>query len=205
MDRLSREFEAVGFYLSGHPMDEYATALKRLGAETHASFLTKIRSQGATAARLAATVTHRNEKRSKQCNPYAFVGFSDPTGQFETVCFGDLLRNARDLLEPGRSVLLRVEAEVDGEEIKLKLQGVDALDKAVTQVQQGLHVFVRGPEPVESIAKRLERGGRAPVLLTLISDTGREIDVSLGENFRVTPQIRGALKAALGVVDVQDL
>ena len=57
MDRLGHEFDAVGFYLSGHPLDEYAKPLARLGVESWASFQEKVRSKGATAAKLAGTIT----------------------------------------------------------------------------------------------------------------------------------------------------
>ncbi len=204
MDRLAHEFEAVGFYLTGHPLDEYAKPLARLGVESYASFVEKVQTRGATAAKLAGTITHKQERRSKAGNRFAFIGFSDASGQFEAVCFSDTLQAARDLLEPGTSVIARVEADVDGEEIKLRLQGVERLDKAAASAAQGLQIFVRDDRPLQSIAKRLQTGGRAPVRLTLIGDTGREIDIALGKNFVVSPQIRGALKAIQGVVDVQE-
>ena len=143
MDKLAQEFEAVGFYLSGHPLDEYATSLRRMRVENYAEFAHKARNDGAKAARLAATVTHRQERRSKAGNRFAFVGFSDPTGQFEAICFSDTLNAARDLLEPGTSVIASVEADVEGEEVKLRLQGVEALDKAAAAVVQGVQIFVR--------------------------------------------------------------
>ena len=205
MERLNNEFEAVGFYLSGHPLDEYGKALKRLGVETGAEFISKVRARGATAARLAATVTQKQERRSKAGNRFAFVAFSDPSGQFEAVCFSDTLTAARDLLEPGTSVIIRVEADVDGEDVKLRLQSVEALDKAVAGVVQGVQIFIRDASPLESIAKRLQKGGRAPVLLTLLREGGREIDVALGQSFVMSPQIRAALKATHGVVDVHEL
>jgi DNA polymerase III subunit alpha len=205
MDRLAHEFEAVGFYLSGHPLDEYGKLLTRLNVESFAIFAHKVKSQGATAAKLAGTVTHRQERRSKAGNRFAFVGFSDASGQFEAVCFSDTLNASRELLEPGKSVLIRVEAELDGEEVKLRLQGVESLDAAAKTIVQGVQIFVRDAVPVDSIAKRLQKGGRAPVLVTLITDQGREVDIALGSNYVITPQIRGALKAANGVIDVAEL
>jgi DNA polymerase-3 subunit alpha len=205
MDRLAQEFEAVGFYLSGHPLDDHGKALVRLGIESHASFVSKVKNTGHSAARLAATVTHRQERRSKAGNRFAFVGFSDPSGQFEAICFSDTLSAARDLLDPGKSVIIRVEADLEGEDVKLRLQGVEALDKAAANAVQGLQIFVRDAIPVDSIAKRLQAGGKAPVIVTLITEQGREIDISLGSRYVVNPQIRGALKAANGVVDVVDL
>jgi DNA polymerase III subunit alpha len=205
MEKLAHEFEAVGFYLTGHPLDEYATSLRRMRVDSYAEFAQKALTGGAKAARLAATVTHKQERRSKAGNRFAFIGFSDPTGQFEAICFSDTLNSAREFLEPGTSVIVSVEADVEGEEVKLRLQGVEALDKAAAAVVQGVQIFVRDAAPIESIAKRLERKGKAPVLITLITEQGREVDIELGKNFVMTPQIKGALKAVNGVVEVLDL
>ena len=205
MERLSHEYDAVGFYLSGHPLDEYQKSLARLGVDSWLSFQEKIISKGATAAKLAGTITYKQERRSKSGNKFAFVGFSDSSGQFEAICFSDTLMQYRDLLEPGKAVIARMEADVDGEDIKLRLQGVEQLDKAAAQVVQGIQIFVRDVKPVESIAKRLQPGGKAPARLTLILGDGREVEIGLGANFNITPQVRGAIKAIVGVEDVQDL
>jgi DNA polymerase-3 subunit alpha len=205
MDRLAREFEAVGFYLSGHPLDEYAKALSRLQVDSYATFAEKAKGRGVSAARLAGTVTHRQERRSKAGNRFAFVGFSDASGQFEAICFSDTLTAARDLLEPGKNVILRVEAEVDGEEVKLRLQSVESLEKAAANAVQGIHIYVRDAAPLESISKRLQTGGRAPVKLSYLGPNGRDVAFNLGNSFVVSPQIRGAIKAIPGVVDVQEM
>ena len=205
MDKLAQEFEAVGFYLSGHPLDDYMKPLQKLGVDTWASFHDKALTKGATAAKLAGTVTHKQERRSKSGNKFAFVGFSDPTGQFEAICFSDTLATCRELLEPGTAVIARVEADVEGEEVKLRLQGVEMLDNAAAQMVTGLEIFVRDAKPLESIAARLSNGGKAPVRLVMMLDKGREVHLSLGNKFTVTPQIKGAIKAIAGVVDVQDL
>jgi DNA polymerase-3 subunit alpha len=204
MDKLAQEFEAVGFYLSGHPLDDYMKPLQKLGVDTWASFREKALTKGASAAKLAGTITHRQERRSKSGNKFAFVGFSDPTGQFESICFSDTLAACRELLEPGNAVIARVEADVEGEEVKLRLQSVEMLDKAASQMVTGLEIFVRDAKPIESIAARLSNGGRAPVRLVMMLDKGREVHVSLGNKFTVTPQIKGAIKAISGVVDVQE-
>ncbi len=205
MERLGHEFEAVGFYLSGHPLDEYAKPLKSLGIDTWASFREKAMTKGVTSAKLAGTITHKQERRSKQGNKFAFVGFSDPTGQFEAVVFADTLANVRDLLEPGKAVVIRVEAEVEGEEIKLRLQTLESLDKAAAAVVQGVQIFVRDASAIDSIAKRLQAGGKAPARLILLLENGREVDIGLGTKFQITPHVKGAIKAIQGVVDVQDL
>jgi DNA polymerase-3 subunit alpha len=204
IERLNAEFEAVGFYFSGHPLDDYMKPLAKLGVESWASFHEKALTKGATAAKLAGTITYRQERRSRNGNRFAFVGFSEPTGQFETIVFSDLLASARDLLEPGNAVIVRVEADLDGEEVRLRLHQVEILDKASASVQSGLVVFIKDQTPIESIAQRLKNGGRAPVKLIVQMPTGREVDIALGNKFTITPQVKGAIKAIPGVVDVQD-
>ncbi len=204
-ERLAHEFEAVGFYLSGHPLDDYAKALTRLRVDTWTVFLAKLMAEGKAAGKLAGTVSHKQERRSKQGNKFAFIGFSDATGQFEAVCFSDLLHDARALLEPGQQVVIRVEAEMDGETSKLRLQSVEALDQAARNIVQGVQIFVRDAAPLESIKKRLSEKGRGPVKITLLRPATGDIDFDLTDTYMISPQIRGAIKAIPGVVDVADL
>ena len=204
MEKLAAEFEAVGFYLSGHPLDDYMKQLARIGVEPWAGFRDKVVAGAGTVAKLAGTVTYKQERRSKNGNRFAFVGFSDPSGQFETVIFSDLLASARDLLEPGSAVVARVEADVDGEEVRLRLQGVEPLEQATAGLQSGITIFLRDERPIESIARRLANGGKAPVQLILQLPGGREVAIALGERFSLSPQVKGAIKAIPGVIDVQD-
>ena len=205
MERLAEEFDAVGFYLSGHPLDEYNTVLDRLGVVPWQKFAGMVRS-GSTAGKIAGTVIYRQERKSRQGNRFAFIGFSDATGQFEAVVFSDTLTQSRDLLEPGSAVILRVEAGLDGEDIKVRVQSVEPLDKAANNVASGLRIFVSDTSPLESIAARLTNGGKSPVRLVVQLDGGaKEVELSLGNAFTVTPQIKGAIKSVPGVIDVHDL
>src|SRR5579862_9074151 len=61
-ERLSEEFSAMGFYLSGHPLDAYAAALRRLGATTYASLM-EDRRRTSFKAVLAGTLIRKHERR----------------------------------------------------------------------------------------------------------------------------------------------
>ncbi len=204
MERLAEEFDAVGFYLSGHPLDEYRTVLERAGVQMWQEFSRTIRN-GGTAGKLAGTVIYRQDRKSRQGNRFAFVGVSDPTGQFEAVVFSDTLASTRDLLEPGQAVILRVDAGLDGEDVKVRVQSVEPLDKAAENSTTGLKVFIRNTKPLPGIQARLTNGGRSPVRLVVMSEQGSTIEISLGNSFTITPQIKGAIKAIRGVEEVRDL
>jgi DNA polymerase III subunit alpha len=205
MDKLAHEFDAIGFHLSGHPLDDYMKALKRIQVEAWSDLQDKVINRGVTAGKLAGTVTYKQERRSKQGNKFAFLGFSDPTGSFEAVCFSEALSASREDLEPGKSVVLRVEAELQSDEVKLRINSVEPVDQAVANSVQGLQIFLRDATSIQSVAQRLQRGGKAAVKITLIQQRDREIDIAIGDKFIVTPQIKSAIKAIAGVVHVEDV
>ena len=162
-EKLQKEYDAIGFFLSGHPLDDYAAALKRLRVQSWAEFTGAVKS-GATAGKVAATVVSRMERRTKTGNKMGIIGLSDPTGHFEAVLFSEGLAQYRDVLEPGAAVLLQLGAELQGDDVRARILHAEPLDAAAAKTQMGLRIFLRDSKPLESIAKRLEQpaaGSRA--------------------------------------------
>ena len=215
--RLQREYEAVGFFLSGHPLDDYAAALKRLRVQSWSEFSRAVKA-GASAGRVAGTVVARTERRTKNGTKMGIIGLSDPSGHYEAVLFAEGLAQYRDLLETGAAVLLFLTAEVQGDEVRARIQSVEPLDAAAAKMQKGLRVFLRDGAPIEGVAKRLEpialngNGNRngadhgdGEVSMVLMLGDGNEVEVKLPGRFKVSPQIAGAIKAVSGVVTVEAL
>ncbi len=202
-ERLRREFDAVGFFLSGHPLDDYEAILKRLHVRRWAEFSRAVK-EGETSARLAVTVLDRNERRTKSGNKLGIVNLSDPSGQFEAIMFQEALNEHRDLFEKGRAVLVTVQASADGEDVRVRVIAAEALDSAAHRMQKGLRIHLRDPDPLSSIASRLDRRGDGEVSIVVAMDGGRrEVEVKLPGRFALSPQIAGALKAVPGVVTVE--
>ena len=154
-ERLRREYDAIGFFLSGHPLDDYATVLKRLRVQSWAEFSRAVKT-GATAGKVAATVVSRMERRTKTGNKMGIMGLSDPTGHFEAVLFSEGLAQYRDVLEPGAAVLLQLGAELQGEDVRARVLHAEPLDDAAAKTQKGLRIFLRDTRPLDSIARRLQ-------------------------------------------------
>src|SRR3954468_5969263 len=225
-ERLRREYDAIGFFLSGHPLDDYAVALKRLRVQSWAEFSRAVKT-GATAGKVAATVVSRMERRTKTGNKMGIIGLSDPTGHFEAVLFSEGLAQYRDVLEPGAAVLLQLGAELQGEDVRARVLHAEPLDDAAAKTQKGLRIFLRDTRSLDSIAKRLnpeaapQGGGSrglppkpAPALvggadgdvsLVMMLDLETEVEMKLPGRFKVSQQIAGGIKAVSGVVDVQTL
>ena len=216
MEKLNEEFKAIGFFLSGHPLDSYASVLPKLGVARFADFEGKA-GLTATAGRLAAIVVSARERRSAKGNKFAFAMFSDATGQFEAVIFSDTLIACGHLLEPGTPVLVSVEAERDGETVKLRVQGLQSLDEAAASIQRGLRVVLDrrllqsrkvSLEILKAVLKAPsagpKSGGEIRVVLEL-DDRERMLEIDLPGRYDVGPMMQGHLSTIPGVLDVSDL
>jgi DNA polymerase-3 subunit alpha len=205
-DRLSREFEAVGFFLTGHPLDDYLDVLEALGAESWVDFAAKARTRRVVGT-LAGTVLAMRERHGKSGNAYAFVTFSDPTGQFEAVVFSEALAASRELLQPGGAVLLDVEAEADGETVKVRAQRISSLEAAAEARHSGIKIYLEDTRALDSIAEQVGgRSGQGELRLVLrLDDAGREVEFVLPQGIDATPKQRSALKLVEGVAAVSAL
>ncbi|RZJ40368.1 MAG: DNA polymerase III subunit alpha, partial [Brevundimonas sp.] len=110
-ERLDHELSAVGFYLSGHPLDEMTSALRRKRV-TFVAEAIPLAESGHEAFQMAGVVRRKQERASARTGEkFAFVTFSDPTGEFECLFPPEQLRKCREVLEPGASVMVRVRAK----------------------------------------------------------------------------------------------
>ena len=208
VERLSQEHQAIGFYLSGHPLDDYMSALKRKDVKTLTE-ITLLAERGPLVAKIAGSVSAKQERKSAKGNRFAFVSLSDPTGLYEVTVFSDTLEAARDHLEPGMNVVLTVEANLEGDTLKLLARAAQPIDQVAADAgAQAIRVHLNRAEAIPSLAAllaKVEGRNKAQITLCVPDDQGREIDLTLPHPYPLTPQIRGAIKAMSGVVMVEEV
>jgi DNA polymerase-3 subunit alpha len=212
-ERLSEEHKAVGFYLSGHPLDDYMLSLKRKGVMTLSEIELRVQG-GPFVAKLAGTIAGRQDRKSARGNRFAFVQASDPSGLYEATVFSDTLDASGECMVAGANVVFTVEATSEADQLKLLCRGAQPIDGAVADAGSiGLKIFIETDDAIPSIASVLERSGndpkiraRGPVSLCLMApDLPGEVEVSLGVNFAVNPQVKGAIKSLGGVLMVEEV
>ena len=114
-----------------------------------------------------------------------------------------MLRSADFILLIASAVLLFLSAELQGDDVRARIQSVELLEQAAAKLQKGLRVFLRDGAPLENVAKRLDAKGDGEISMVLQLGGGTEVEVRLPGRFKVSPQIAGAIKAVPGVLDVQ--
>jgi len=204
MERLEKEFEAVGFYLSAHPLDAYGAGLARIGVVPSASLGPH---SAGTRPKLAGVVIRKREQTSAKGHRFAFVQFSDATGVFEVAVFSDLLAPSRELLEAGTPLYVQVEVRADGETLRLTAQAIDRLDTVVAQATGGLMLFLERGDPLDRIKRAVSTGsrGRGRISLVLAIGTEQEVEVALPGRYAISAELRTALGSVPGVAAIRDI
>jgi DNA polymerase-3 subunit alpha len=204
MRLLAEELEAVGSYLSGHPLDDRWEGLAASGVSAWRDFEARVAAGQARSGRLAGTVTSRRDRRGRGGARYAFVGFSDPTGQFESVVFSDTLAESEDLLQPGTPVVLGVEAEPEGERVRLRVQSVEPVRDEPPPGPSLIRVFLRDEAPLAALGARLSENGEDRVSIVLIdAPNRREVEMRLAARYAVSNSLAGSIRAIPGVVAIE--
>ncbi|MDA7428567.1 DNA polymerase III subunit alpha [Primorskyibacter aestuariivivens] len=212
-ERLAEEFKAVGFYLSGHPLDDYMAPLKRKGVMTLDEVTAKAESS-ACIAKLAGVVAGRQERKSARGNRFAFCQLSDTTGAYEVTLFSETLEKSREHLETGAKVVVTVEATMESDQLKLLGRSVAPIDVAVADAgSTGLKVFVEEEAALPSVATiladaadKVQRAAKGPIYLCLMDPRlPGEVEIDTGAEYPVSPEIKGALKSLPGVMAVEEV
>ncbi|MBY8975599.1 DNA polymerase III subunit alpha [Rhodobacteraceae bacterium NNCM2] len=208
-ERLREEHLAVGFYLSGHPLDDYEGALRRKRVLSYAGFM-----QRGGKGRIAGTVAAVQFRKSARGTRFAFIQFSDTTGAYEVMAFSDVLAEAEDKLVPGTNLVLHVEAEEGDGGGRLMLRAVQLVEDVISDASAvGLRIFIDDVAAMQSINARLRSAaagrmkGRGPVHLVFDLQgeaRGNEVELVLPGTWHLGPEMQGAIKAAQGVTAVEE-
>ena len=209
-DRLRHEFEAVGVYLSAHPLDSYAKTLEKLNVVSYAQLMAQA-GNPPTGAKLAGTVIGRKERRNAKGNKFAFVQLSDSSGLYEVTVFSETLAESRDLLDAAAAtntpVLVNVDVRIeDGDSVRLLVRSFSTLDSAAARSTRGFRIFLGGDDaigPLHGLLTR-EQGGHGTVDL-VVPCGGREAEIRLKTKVRTAPAMHQAIKSIPGVVYVEEV
>ena len=202
---LQHELDVVGFYLSAHPLEVYATVLAASSVVPVAQIPEQARA-GVSSLLLAGSVIRKRERRSARGSRFAYVTLSDMSGQFEVVVFAEQLASAREILEPGTCVLVTAEVRHEADGVRISAQRIETLDAVAARRAITLELALADAAPVADIRRILSQGsdGRACVSILVRPKAGGEIEIDLPGKYSVSPSLREALAHMPGILDVRE-
>ncbi|HEY2706601.1 MAG TPA: DNA polymerase III subunit alpha [Caulobacteraceae bacterium] len=205
--KLDEELAAVGFYFSGHPLDDVVEVLRRRRTTLYADALLQART-GHEAFRMAGVIRRRQERAaSGSGDKFAFVSLSDPTGEYEVLFPPEALRKYRDVLEAGAHVVIKVRAKSSEGDVRFFGDEAEPLERAIESAAASLRVHL-SPSAADASALRQRlraaTAGGGDVVLVAGFSGGREVELKLPGRYVLDAAARGALKTAPGVTYLED-
>jgi DNA polymerase-3 subunit alpha len=207
VERLQHEFEAIGFYLSSHPLDAYARSLARLGVVRFADLPSALAAGGSTRFKLAGVPIARRERNSGKGSRFAFVQMSDASAVFEVVVFAEVLAQGRQLLDQAIPLVVTVDVRAEDDSLRLMAQRFERLDALATDAAAGLKVVLAESDALPQFRELIlrESGGRGRVSVIVPVAGAREVEIALPGGFKIGPKVLNAMRGLAGVADVQEL
>jgi len=209
IERLTYEKEAVGFYLSAHPLDAYIEVLSRQKIVPSPELERKAR--GGATVRLAGTIQNIRIMKNKRGKKFAFIGLSDAYGNYECMVFSELLDSAEEVLKVGSSVIATVEASIHPEKgLRVTAKGFVPIEVVAANSAKGLEIYLKDESNLKDIHDLLEKykGGRGFITFKMkveIEDDEYDVDIELADKYTVSPNIRPALAHMKGVMEVKEI
>lgn len=206
LEQLAREFKAVGFYLSAHPLDSREKQFENLKISSCAEVEAALQNLPASRFQMAGVLLKKQEKMSQKGNKYAFLQLSDPTGIFEVTLFSEMLASAREHLEPGTALLIGVEAEQREDQIRYTATSVKPLDEALEGKIRSIDIHLDKSEPVHKIKEFLdiEGKGHAHINLHVKIDGQRVVQLRLPGRWSLSAQARNIIRTQEGVQEISE-
>jgi DNA polymerase-3 subunit alpha len=205
-ERLASEYAMLGFYVSGHPLEKYASQLKNMGAIS----LGEVEGQrNGKEITVAGLIVGTRPMRSRKGARWAIFTLQDMTGVQELLAFPESFARLEIVLKPGQPLLLKARIQVEEAGTRLSLQEARPLQTvAETNGPAEYRVKLDLQRLNEAALAQLEElfakaAGPSTVVFEVKANDGTTAVVQSQRKIRVTPDFIAALDRICGDEGIQ--
>ncbi len=171
-DRLSKEFEAVGFFISDHPLNQFRDSFEDYNIISYIDF----NNNEIKEANIAATLLKIQEKKTQKGNSYAIVKLTDLGSVFELFLFSDVLEANRDILIEGNSIILTLtknNLEDDNRFKRINVRKVASLKNLYEKPINNIEILIKNEKYLNQVQKLLEKKGQTQVIIKILDQDNK--------------------------------
>ena len=169
-ERLSKEFEAVGFFISDHPLNQFTEIFDDYKIKNYSSFNSN---DDIKDANIAATLLKIQERKTAKGNSYAVMKLTDLTSVFELFIFSDILELNREILIEGNSLILTLVKSISSDENRFKrinVQKIGSLKDLFNSPINEVSFNIKSNDELKEISKILKDDGKTIVNVNMDTD-----------------------------------
>ncbi|MBI1327146.1 MAG: DNA polymerase III subunit alpha [Alphaproteobacteria bacterium] len=164
LEKLGYEFDAIGFYLSSHPLEAQAGLLRANGITFVNDVAEKMQASPKQLFKMAAVILKKQEKvSSKSGNRFGILTLSDPTGVFEGMLYSENLMRFRSVIEEGKPFSLKVLAELNGEQVRFLVQDIQKFEDVLNRNIRDITLTLSRTEQIKTLKENLDAAEKGSV------------------------------------------
>lgn len=201
--RMNQEFDAIGFYLSAHPLDDYREDLERVGVVFSSEINEKVKDKGGVilVAGMVTKITHRATAKRR----FSYLYVSDPTGSMEISLFDErLINESRDVIESKKPIIIKVDARRDEGGVRLQAESIKPLDEYLAARKFNVRILLEDTNHLPEIKNILgeKNKGQAKVRFLVRTENNMEVIIALPEGYMLNNKALSKIAKVSGVADV---
>lgn len=186
--QLQGEKETLGFYLTGHPLNQYANEL----AHFTTAKIAGLHPGEHSTARAAGMITNMRTRQTKRGDRMAIFTMDDGTGEIEVVCFSEAFQKFRTLLVEDQLVIVEGELGIDdfSNSARMMARDIYTLEQARIKFAKYMQIQIKNELPTnpQSLKQILMNhlGGNCPVVIRYLRDN-IQADLRMGKYWSIKP------------------
>ena len=169
-ERLSKEFEAVGFFISDHPLNQFIEVFNDYKITDYSNFISK---EDLKNSNIAATLLKVQERKTAKGNSYAVLKLTDLSSVFELFIFSDVLESNREILKEGSSLILTLFKNTSNDENRLtriNVQKIASLKDLFNSPINEVSFELNSEEQIKKISTILNDEGKTVININVITE-----------------------------------
>lgn len=195
LQKLKQESEAIGFYLSSHPLESYSEETLKKWRVTASHELEKISSAQTNVIGIPTLFKPRTTKTGKK---FAFLGLSDAFGSYEVTVFSELIDQARTLVEKGDPLFIGISMRRDAEgTLRLTANSLKSLSQVADKVEGPVRLQISALDALEKLKAFLDQkpNGSQEIFLLWETEKGQNVEIMLPNRYKLTADDLSMLKS----------
>ncbi len=164
-NKLSKEFETLGFFISDHPLNQYKTLFNQYNIINYEEFNTN---ENILSSNISCTILKVQEKKTQKGNSYAIIKFSDLSSVFELFIFSDIFEKNREILIEGNSVMVTlVKSYMDDAKVqkKINIQKIISMKEVIDKPLDELKLKILNIDDIKIINNLTLENGKTKITI----------------------------------------
>ena len=167
-DRLNREFEAMGFFVSDHPLNQFSEIYNQYKILNFNEFF---ENKNLHEGNVLATVLKVQEKKTSKGLSYAIIKFSDLKGVFELFIFSEILERNRSILVEGKSLFLSLIKNIDKDKknLRVNIRNINLINDLLNKPIEKIEIDLKNIEDFTNLSSYLMEQGNTEVCINYLT------------------------------------